>query len=215
MMIKVCGISDKINLHEVSSLYPDMLGFIFYPGSPRYMADILKPEDLDGLPTEINKVGVFVDQDPEEIASRAAQYGLQAIQLHGSEQPSTCRFLKTMGCKVIKAWGIYPGFNFEILKAYSSSCDYFLFDTSSEKHGGTGKLFDWNMLSRYTGETPFLLSGGIGPEMSRAVLDFSHPEFAGIDVNSRFEISPGIKDVPLLREFMTKLRQQELKQSII
>jgi len=210
MMIKVCGIREKENMMAVAALRPGMMGFIFYPGSPRYMAGTLLPENLAVLPVEIAKVGVFVDQEAEEIVTYAAAYSLNAVQLHGQEDATTCQSIRDRGYIVIKAWGIHPGFNFKLVDDYAPCCDYFLFDTAAaDKHGGTGKSFDWNILKGYGGETPFLLSGGIGAEHVQAISALHHPAFAGIDVNSRFESSPGVKNISLLSAFMGELHLQQ------
>jgi phosphoribosylanthranilate isomerase len=179
------------------------MGFIFYHDSPRYAGQIVKY-----LLSKKKKVGVFVDQNPQIIRDRAKDNHLFAIQLHGSEPPWYCINLREEGYKVIKSFGIdKDGFipNAQ-LNAYEGKCDYFLFDTKTDLHGGSGKKFNWNRLADYKGETPFILSGGISPEDVEEIKSFSHPKFAGIDINSRFEISPAIKDVEAIKTFIKQLR---------
>jgi phosphoribosylanthranilate isomerase len=206
MQIKVCGIREKENMLAVAALQPDMMGFIFFPASPRYVLNRLQPEDLKLLPQYIRKVGVFVNETDAHMIAIAEKYHLQAVQLHGNETPELCTKMKLAGLFVIKAFGVNEAMKWDKLQDYKDSCDMFLFDTASSSHGGTGRLFDWSLLQAYTGTTPFLLSGGIGPEQLKAVLSFQHPAFSGIDVNSRFETAPGVKDVALLQQFIQQIR---------
>ncbi|MDD2298298.1 MAG: phosphoribosylanthranilate isomerase [Fermentimonas sp.] len=203
MIIKVCGMRDEENIRQLEQLDIDWMGFIFYHDSPRYAGQIVKY-----LPSKKKRVGVFVDQNPQIIRDRAKDNHLFAIQLHGSEPPWYCINLREEGYKVIKSFGIdKDGFipNAQ-LNAYEGKCDYFLFDTKTDLHGGSGKKFNWNRLADYKGETPFILSGGISPEDVEEIKSFSHPKFAGIDINSRFEISPAIKDVEAIKTFIKQLR---------
>lgn len=205
MQIKVCGIREKENMLAVAALQPDMMGFIFFPASPRYMLNKLQPEDLELLPQHIRKVGVFVNETEAHMTAIAEKYQLQAVQLHGNETPELCAKMKLAGYFVIKAFGINDEMKWDKLQDYTGSCDMFLFDTASSSHGGTGRLFDWSLLQVYTGTTPFLLSGGIGPEQAAAIRAFQHPAFAGVDVNSRFETAPGLKDVEALQTFISQI----------
>lgn len=203
MIIKVCGMRDEENIRQLEQLDIDWMGFIFYHDSPRYAGQIVKY-----LLSKKKIVGVFVDQNPQIIRDRAKDNHLFAIQLHGSEPPWYCINLREEGYKVIKSFGIdKDGFipNAQ-LNAYEGKCDYFLFDTKTDLHGGSGKKFNWNRLADYKGETPFILSGGISPEDVEEIKSFSHPKFAGIDINSRFEISPAIKDVEAIKTFIKQLR---------
>ncbi|MDD4008321.1 MAG: phosphoribosylanthranilate isomerase [Fermentimonas sp.] len=203
MIIKVCGMRDEENIRQLEQLDIDWMGFIFYHDSPRYAGQTVKY-----LLSKKKKVGVFVDQNPQIIRDRAKDNHLFAIQLHGSEPPWYCINLREEGYKVIKSFGIdKDGFipNAQ-LNAYEGKCDYFLFDTKTDLHGGSGKKFNWNRLADYKGETPFILSGGISPEDVEEIKSFSHPKFAGIDINSRFEISPAIKDVEAIKTFIKQLR---------
>lgn len=202
MIIKVCGMRDAANIKELEQLDIDWMGFIFYPGSPRYVG-----RSLSYIPSKVQKIGVFVDQDPQIVRERAAQNRLDAIQLHGSEPPWYCINLHEEGYKVIKSFGIdEDGFiPLAQLDAYEGKCDYFLFDRKTKLHGGSGRKFIWSRLAKYQGDTPFLLSGGISPEDVEEIKSFVHPRFAGIDINSRFEIEPALKNIEMIREFIKRL----------
>lgn len=203
MIIKVCGMRDAPNIRELELLDIDWMGFIFYPSSSRYVG-----KNLSYIPSKVQKIGVFVDQDPQIVRERAAQNQLDAIQLHGSEPPWYCINLHEEGYKVIKSFGIdEDGFvPIAQLDAYEGKCDYFLFDTKTKVHGGSGRKFDWSRLADYQGDTPFLLSGGISPGDVEEIKSFVHPRFAGIDINSRFEIEPALKDIELIKTFIKEFR---------
>ncbi|MBN1925133.1 MAG: phosphoribosylanthranilate isomerase [Prolixibacteraceae bacterium] len=203
MIVKICGMGDTALMRKMAELPVDMLGFIFYPRSPRYVVDKIDPDTIRALPVSLKKAGVFVNEPVEEILELAAKYHIDTIQLHGSETPEQCRILKEEGYKIIKAFNLTKSNDF---KAYEPFCDYFLFDTPSEQHGGTGAKFDWSLLSTYTGKTPFLLSGGIGPEDAEEILRINHPQFAGIDINSKFEIEPGVKNIEVVITFLDVLK---------
>ena len=209
MKLKVCGM--KYNAEEVAALKPDYLGFIFWEPSVRYFNGP-KP-DLDSA---INKVGVFVDAAYEEVVLRTFEYELQAIQLHGNESPEYCKKLKNMlegqnsGMpQIIKAFAIDNHFDFGILTAYEKECDYFLFDTRDELPGGTGKKFNWRILKKYHLEKPYFLSGGISPEDIDSLKEFlQEPEARfcyAIDLNSKFEKEPGLKDEIALKNFILNI----------
>jgi phosphoribosylanthranilate isomerase len=202
-LVKICGLTDADNIREVISLKPDMTGLIFHPGSPRFVGDPSKLAFLNDLPGRPLTVGVFVDPDPEEIRSAHQLVHLDIIQLHGSESPGLCRQIRDDGHGVIKAFGIRTGFDFSLTDHYLGIADYFLFDTAGPKHGGTGEQFDWNLLDLYHGETPFLLSGGLTPDTKTFP---KHAQLAGIDLNSRFETNPGIKNIKLLHYFLNHYR---------
>lgn len=206
MILKVCGMGDTVRMHQLATMPVDMLGFIFYPKSPRYVVGKIDPVEIAKLPQQIERVGVFVNAEIAEIAEMAESYFLTAIQLHGSELPELCRELKDEGYKVLKAFNINKKNDYE---AYAPFCDYFLFDTPSPQHGGTGQKFDWALLEHYNGSTPFLLSGGIGPDDVEALKHFNHPQFTGIDINSKFEVEPGIKDVNLIRKLTNEIKHEE------
>ena len=203
MIVKVCGMRDPVNIREVESAGVDWMGFIFYPRSSRYV-----PSRPGYLPQKAVRVGVFVDASAESILERVEEYSLGVVQLHGSESPEIVRQIREMlpsWVLIMKAFNILDPSDLEYTLKYEGLADYFLFDTKTSLKGGSGRKFDWDILSNYKGKVPFLLSGGIGPEDADAVLCFSHPKFAGIDLNSRFETSPALKDAGLVGEFLAKL----------
>ncbi|MFI5149169.1 MAG: phosphoribosylanthranilate isomerase [Bacteroidia bacterium] len=210
LKIKICGMKDPLNIHEIAGLGPDYMGFIFYPPSVRFVGDDFDPRDLEDLPVSVIKTGVFVNQGLEEIRGAVKRYKLDMVQLHGTESPAYCSLLRE-DIPVMKAFGIDEQFDFNKLNVYSLSCDYFLFDTQTGGHGGSGKKFDWNLLSRYQGALPFFLSGGISLSdiPSLAGLTEQYPMLYGIDLNSRFETEPGKKDVAVLTQMFntTKLNK--------
>ena len=199
MKVKVCGMRDADNIREVEALGIDMMGFIFWPKSSRYVS-----ERPNYMPTKCKRVGVFVDEDIEQVKRTADEYQLDMIQLHGHERPDYIRQLS--GRKVIKAFNIATSADLEATKPYEGIVDYFLFDTKGKSVGGNGAKFDWTVLADYVGETPFLLSGGIGPDDAARIRSFHHSQLAGIDLNSRFEITPGLKDINKLKEFINELQ---------
>ena len=200
MIIKVCGMREPENIAEVSRLAIQMMGFIFYPGSARCVNNLL-PQ----TPADIERVGVFVNESRENILRTVKNQHLHCVQLHGQESAEACRLIRSQGTKVFKAFSIDTGFDFRSTIPYQECCDLFVFDTKCSKHGGSGIQFDWEILSEYTGQTPFLLSGGIGPDDVEHLLSISHPQMIGIDLNSRFEIQPALKDIPKLKTFIQHL----------
>jgi phosphoribosylanthranilate isomerase len=205
--IKVCGMRDPGNIAGVASLLPDYLGFIYYPKSPRY-AHELKPGDISGLPVSIRKTGVFVNSPRDEVLSISRRMGFRTLQLHGEESPDLCRDLKEEGFEIIKVFSIGGDGGFEKTGKYLKYCDLFLFDTASEKYGGTGEKYPWERLQEYSGEKDFFLSGGLAPGDLDDILKIRHPRLAGVDLNSRFEDAPGIKNLDLLARFMEGIRKQ-------
>lgn len=215
---------DADNIRAVAALDIDFLGFIFYPKSPRYTPKAIPEAELiaDTATTarhddiecrKPQRVGVFVDEMPQTIITHIHNDQLGYVQLHGHELPEMIDHLKRAvisdnhhSLKVIKAFSISKPDDLLQTKAYEGIADLFLFDTPTESYGGSGKKFDWQMLQAYDGHTPFLLSGGIGPEDIDRIHKFEHPQCIGIDLNSRFETAPGIKDVEALRRFTEKLR---------
>ena len=199
MKLKICGMKYPDNILEVGSLLPDYMGFIFWEKSARYFNGII-PE----LPTSIKKVGVFVNAPLVEILEKIEKHNLQTIQLHGNESVEFCENLKKNTSKeieVIKVFSILNTFDFAVLKPFENVCDYFLFDTKGKLPGGNGTTFDWKVLENYPSTKPFFLSGGIGTEEMEAVneiLKTNLPVYA-IDVNSKFEIEPGLKNIELIK----------------
>jgi phosphoribosylanthranilate isomerase len=200
-MIKVCGMREAENIREVEALGIDMMGFIFWPKSGRYVS-----EQPEYLPTKCQRVGVFVDEDPGLVKRIANSYGLDYVQLHGSESPAY--IFQLGGLHVIKAFNIATVEDLEQTKTYEGLVDYFLFDAKGKSVGGNGEKFNWNVLDAYQGSTPFLLSGGIGPDDATRVNAFYHPNCIGIDLNSRFELAPGLKDVNALRRFVNDINRK-------
>ena len=205
LKIKVCGMREPGNIREVAGLKPDYMGFIFYPASKRY-AGRLSPSDLMNIPVEIKKVAVFVNASREEIVSTCKAYSIRILQLHGDEPPAFCRLLKEEGFQVIKAFRVGQGLDMEKMEAFAEVCDFILFDTSGEGFGGTGLKFDWDQLQDYTIELPFFLSGGLAPGDADRINDMDIPQLYAVDLNSRFEIKPGLKDKEELEKFIRKIR---------
>ncbi len=221
MIIKVCGMRDADNIRAVKESGVDWMGFIFWPDSPRYVQQIssragIIPDyssltDLDTLP---KRVGVFVDDMPQNIVTRVVNYQLDIVQLHGNESPVMIDNLRRTldpdihpGIEIMKALSISSAEDLQRYHDYVGHVDYFLFDTKTPLVGGSGKQFDWSVLDGYDGDVPFLLSGGIGPDDVERVKSLSHPKLLGIDLNSRFETAPAMKDVELLRQFVTAVRE--------
>jgi len=204
--IKICGMKYPENIKLVAGLQPNFMGFIFYPKSPRY-AEPLNVDSLKSIPKSIKKIGVFVNETEENILTTVYKYELDGVQLHGVELVEMCKELRDTGLIVIKAFPIAEAYNFIVTKTYEGACDYFLFDTKTEAFGGSGVKFDWSILNEYKGETSFLLSGGIAPDDAEAILKIEHPKFVGIDLNSKFELKPGEKNVELLGEFIKEIKQ--------
>jgi phosphoribosylanthranilate isomerase len=204
--VKVCGLSNPLNILAVAGAGPDFLGFVFYPGSPRFAGRNLDPVKLREVAGGMTKVGVFVNESPEHMLDLADSFGFKLVQLHGNEPVSSCEALKKAGFSVIKAFGLVEGFDFRRMIPFVPVCDYFLFDTKTKHHGGTGKKFNWDILSRYTFDIPFFLSGGIGPGDTDAIREFTHPAFYGVDINSRFETEPGMKNIDQVTSFIKAIK---------
>ncbi|QJD97630.1 phosphoribosylanthranilate isomerase [Mucilaginibacter robiniae] len=204
MKIKVCGMKSPDNIKEVASLTPDYMGFICYDLSPRFIAAL--PSDvLEALPESIYKTAVFVNESVDKIRLLIQQFGFNAVQLHGNESPEFCNALRDQ-VTVFKAFGVDDQFDFSQLDAYMGYVDYFMFDTKTEGHGGSGKTFNWDILNNYHGEVPFFICGGLSLENIEKVKEIKHPAFYGVDLNSRFETEPGMKNTQQLREAFTLLR---------
>ncbi len=193
---------DADNICRLIQLPIDYIGFIFYTKSPRYVGEQIDRNILDLVPRHIKKTGVFVNEAKEKVLEIALKNQLQAVQLHGDESPEYLLFLKDRGIELIKAFRIAENFDFSKLENYSNICNYFLFDTQTAHFGGSGKKFDWQILENFTLDKPFFLSGGIGAEDKQHVLSFNHPALFAIDLNSKFEIEPGLKNIGLLKEFI-------------
>ena len=192
---------DAQNIRDVESLGVDWIGMIFWPKSKRYVAEV-----PSYLPGHLKKVGVFVDSTLDDILQHISDYQLDIIQLHGQESPDFAKALKPH--TIIKAFNIEKADDLLQTEKYEGIADYFLFDTKGKMVGGNGQKFDWSVLTAYQGKTPFLLSGGIGPEDAESVKSFHHPNCIGIDLNSRFESEPGFKDINQLKTFINNIRYE-------
>ena len=204
MKIKVCGMLKNQNVEKLVKLKPDYIGFIFYNNSPRFAG-----ENTPALPDGIKKTGVFVNSQVEFIKKTIKKHSLQSVQLHGDETPDFCRLIKSLGVEVIKAINIIDNYDFKKLLPYQKFCNYFLFDTKGKLPGGNGYAFDWEILKDYTLNTPFFLSGGIGPEhvsKIKKLLKTNLPIYA-IDINSKFETKPGFKKIEIIEDFKNKINE--------
>lgn len=229
MIIKVCGMREPENIRAVEALGTDWIGFIFFPKSPRYVDNV-----PHYLPQQSKRVGVFVNATIDEIVEKIQQFQLQLIQLHGTETPAFCRELRQRiptEMKIIKMIPIATEDDIQTVNSFcdgdglpfekNSQCqspesananivDYFLFESKIPTHGatygGSGQQFDWSILQRYQGSIPFLLTGGIGEKDAERIAHFHHPQFIGIDLNSRFETAPALKDTKKIRIFVDKIR---------
>lgn len=201
-IIKVCGMTNGENIRQTEELGVDFIGFIFYPRSPRFLFEM-----PTYLPVRSRRIGVFVNESKDNILMYADRFGLDYIQLHGNESPEFCHNLQAAGMKLIKAFSIATPRDLSSVSAYEGLCQYYLFDTKTPQYGGSGNQFDWTLLNRYTGNTPFLLSGGINQYSAAAIRNFHHPRLAGVDINSRFESSPGLKDIGRIQTFIRELRR--------
>lgn len=236
MIIKVCGMRDPENIRAVSALDIDLLGFVFYPKSPRFVrmipsgAGIVPDYSQERLESvsgsseavkrnqgkRLQRVGLFIDDMPQNIITRVYNYQLDYVQLHGNEPRTTCDNLRSTidpdirpGIKIIKTIRVRTESDLNQCREYEGAVDLFIFDTRNNTADDTGKHFDPTLLAHYDGEIPFLLSGGIGPDDTDKVLDFDHPKCVGINLNLYFEIAPAVKDVDKLNTFISKIRQNK------
>ncbi|AEE52819.1 phosphoribosylanthranilate isomerase [Haliscomenobacter hydrossis] len=219
MRVKVCGMRDMENIVALSQVPIDFIGFIFYPLSPRFAAANKKLEkwlakESPQALKSIARVGVFVNSELEDVLNKVHDYELDYIQLHGSERAEYCMelfslwsFSSIRRAAIIKAFSVDANFDFETVKAYEPYCKYFLFDTKGASFGGNGEQFDWSLLEKYQGEVPFFLSGGIAEESAEAIKRLKHPMLAGVDINSKFETAPGLKDIASIQRFIQVLNQ--------
>ena len=199
MKIKVCGLRDNDNILQIAAMQFDYMGFIFYPKSKRFVGeDFVMP----AISHSIKKVGVFVNAEAEYVLGKVKKYTLKAIQLHGDEAPEYCANLKKQlpsDIEIIKAFGVDETFDFKQLKPYESICNYFLFDTKTKDYGGSGHQFSWEILKNCDNTLPYFLSGGIGIDDIDKIKNSELKLFA-IDVNSKFELEPGLKNLKLLEK---------------
>ncbi len=208
LRIKVCGLRCASNIADVGKLGPDFMGFIFYPPSPRYCGDA-GPDLLDSVPEGVTPVAVTVDMPDADILGLCRKYGFNTVQLHGCESPEKCRRLRAAGLHVWKAVSVSGPGDLQAAEKYDGCVDLLVFDTAAASRGGSGRKFEWEWLNAYCGATGFMLSGGIAPEDADAVRGVLHPLMAGVDLNSRFETAPGVKDTDALRLFIRTLRSRD------
>jgi phosphoribosylanthranilate isomerase len=205
MKIKVCGLKHSSNITEIAETGIDFVGMIFYKKSVRYVNGSLSFDEARQINSKVKKVGVFVNENPYSVINAIAHYDLDIVQFHGNESEEYCKELKQYA-KVIKTFGIDEQFNFERMKEYEGTVDYFLFDTATPYHGGSGKSFDYELLNKYNMDVPFFISGGISLENIQTIKQLNIKQLFGVDINSKFEISPGLKDVNKIKQFIDQLK---------
>lgn len=197
---------DFTNIQQVSSLPIQYMGFIFYEKSPRFVVKTIK----NALPTSIKKVGVFVNADIADVVDKVDNFQLDIVQLHGKETPQYISHLKSAlpNIGIWKAFSVDENFDFKTTEAYTNLADIFLFDTKTPQYGGAGVKFDWQILEHYQGNTPFMLAGGITENDVEPILKLKSriPQLHGLDLNSKFEIEPALKDVEKLKRFLDKIQ---------
>lgn len=219
MKIKVCGMRESENIQSLIALEPDFIGFIFYNKSKRFVSDFPQVE----IPLYIKKVGVFVNESIDNIFQTVTKFSLDFVQLHGNETPeyikelqkkcnvvsSSNYFSESFQLGIIKAFSVDENFDFGLTQQFENTCDYFIFDTKGGNYGGNGIKFNWEILKKYKGEVPFLLSGGISKNDSEAILSFLSKQESekciGLDINSGFELNPGVKNIEDIKEFKQNL----------
>lgn len=205
MVVKVCGMREAENIRAIEKTGADLMGFICWPKSKRFVDTT--PQYLP----QCERVGVFVDASLKEIQHYVEMLGLNRIQLHGHETPEFCEDVKAAtNLPVMKAISIASDEDIQLTKAYDGVVDAFVFDTKCSGMGGSGRQFDWQLLEGYHDATPFLLSGGIGPDDAERLKRWNHPQCIGYDINSRFETSPAIKDYKVVNQFITKIKEHTI-----
>ena len=202
LKIKVCGMRDAENIQQLLTLTIDYIGFIFYSKSARFVSR--KPEV--SIPSSIKKVGVFVNASKEEIQEKIEEFDLQVVQLHGDESPEFCQEIQDLGVETFKAFGIDEDFDWATIAAYEGKVDYFLFDTKSNQYGGTGQTFTWEKLKDYPYQNPYWLSGGISLENIKEAANFEDNRLYGLDLNSKFEIKPALKNIQSLTQAISIIK---------
>ncbi len=208
MKLKVCGLKFEENIADLMQLPINYMGFIFYKKSPRYVGEDLSFDFVRSIPKHIKKVGVFVNEDCTAVFNRISHYDLAIVQLHGDETPEICAELKPH-VQIMKAFQIHDNFDFKLLENYIPVVDYFLFDSSTPNYGGSGKQFNWQLLKNYKYHIPFFLSGGIGEEHAEELKQLNLPQLKAIDINSKFETEPGLKQTEQIKQFIIQLNQYD------
>ena len=206
--IKICGLFDSNNIRDLAQEDINLMGFIFYPQSKRYIRENIE-KTVDNLPSSIQKVGVFVNATKEEVTQRIRQYALDYIQLHGDESPDYCAYFHNKDVKVIKAFALRTTSDLQQIASYSASCDLFVFDSPTPTYGGSGVSFDWKLIEHYNQATPYLLSGGLGLHNIKAALTLEDPRLIGFDFNSKLENEYHLKDRTQVQELIKKIREYE------
>lgn len=210
MKIKICGIQNPENMRQIAEMHPDYMGFIFYPSSPRYVVPFLNEEDFKNIPKTTKKIGVFVNENPETILEFVEKFNLDGVQFHGDESPDDIYRFRNIGLILLKAFGISDDFDFNKLNEYEHSVDYFLFDTKTPQYGGSGQKFNWDILKNYSSSKPFLLSGGVGLDELEDVLNIRDLPIYGVDLNSKLEVSPGLKDIEKVKQAIKIIRHGKI-----
>lgn len=208
LKIKVCGMRDPQNIADIAATGPDLMGFIFYGKSSRFIGAEPSWNGNITIPSSIKKVGVFVNEVPEKVIEICRRYQLEMAQLHGNESPAYCRQVQDAGLRVFKAFAVDESFNFKLLEEYRECCSFFLFDTKGKLPGGTGHKFDWQLLNNYPLDVPFFLSGGIKLEDLQVIRQIKDPRLYGVDINSGFEILPALKDVSKVQQFIAGIKSK-------
>jgi len=201
MIVKVCGILDQQNHEALTSCQVDMIGINFYEASKRYIGE----QRLGVIPQQ-KRIGVFVKSSKDEILQAQQDHQLDYAQLHGDETVAMCKDIQAI-IPIIKVFRITDEFDWKSTEAFAFA-DYFLFDTFTKVYGGSGKRFDWSELIKYRGDTSFFLSGGIQPKDVQAIKAVDHPKLIGVDINSGFEVRPGLKNIKEVRSFVTALKKE-------
>ncbi|HVZ57287.1 MAG TPA: phosphoribosylanthranilate isomerase [Chitinophagaceae bacterium] len=210
MRLKVCGMTLPEQVNALDDLGVDLAGFIFYPKSPRYIGHKISPEKMKQIRGRIAKVGVFVNAGYDELMRTVETYRLDMVQLHGDETPKYCEKIADY-ISVIKAFRLSDNDNIDyMIRPYQDVCDLFMFDTMGAGYGGTGKKFSWDVLQPIQVKKPFFLSGGIEPDDVKALREFFREPVArdlfAVDINSRFEIGAGVKNMELVAQFVNELK---------
>jgi phosphoribosylanthranilate isomerase len=204
LKLKVCGMRDAENIRLLCrDAEPDYIGFVFYEHSPRFVGQVAR---VAATPAPVKRVGVFVNERVETVTQLVNQHKLGVVQLHGEEPAEACAHLAASGVEVIKSFPIASATDFEMVVAYEGAAHYFLFDTRGDRRGGNGQAFNWRLLQHYRGATRFFLSGGIGPENIKQAMLVHHPYLYGIDINSKVESMPGVKDMNKVQEVKRQLQ---------
>lgn len=206
LKVKVCGLTDPVNAEEIVRTRPDLVGFIFYYGSKRYVGNNPKGALFNNIPSGILKTGVFVNENLSVVEDTVNKYRLEVVQLHGNELPEYCNCLKNKGLIIIKVFEISNNFNFTSLDKYIDVCNYFLFDSKSGSRGASGFKFNWTKIEEYHFNKPFFIGGGIGPKDVSIIKKLNHKSMYGVDINSCFEISPGVKDSKRVKDFIDEIK---------